>query len=202
MPAAERRRVGVLGGTFDPIHNGHLVAASDVRFALALDVVLLVVAHRPWQKQSRVLLDSRERLAMVEAAVEEVAGLEASAVDIERGGLTFTVDTLADLQDQMPDAELFLIVGADVAETLDTWERVEEVQSRCILAVVARPGSGVDATALAGWRWTAVEAPRLEISSSDIRLRVAEGRPIDFLTHPAVVRRIQERGLYAGPPTT
>ena len=192
----------MLGGTFDPVHHGHLVVAADVRYALALDVVLLVVAYRPWQKEHRELVDARVRLEMVEAAVAEVDGLEASAIDIERGGLTYTADTLRDLAEQMPGAELFLIVGEDVADSLHTWERPEDVRSRCTLAVVGRPGSRFDGRGLDGWRWVRVEVPSLEISSSDIRCRVAEGRPVDYLTHPAVVRQMRERGLYAGRPTT
>jgi nicotinate-nucleotide adenylyltransferase len=194
--------VGVLGGTFDPVHHGHLVVAADVRYALDLDVVLLVVAYRPWQKEHREIADASVRLAMVEAAVTDVDGLEASTVDIDRGGLTYTADTLADLEEQMPGAELFLIVGEDVADSLHTWERPDEVRDRCTLAVVGRPGSDFDGRVLDGWRWTRVEVPSLEISSSDIRCRVADGRPIDYLTHPAVVREIRELGLYAERPDT
>lgn len=192
----------MLGGTFDPVHHGHLVAAADVRHALALDVVLLVVANRPWQKEHRQLVDADVRMAMVEAAVQDVEGLEASPVEIERGGLTYTADTLSELQRRMPGAELFLIVGEDVAGSLHTWERPDEVRALCTLAVVGRPGSELDEPALAGWQWTRVEVPALDISSSDIRCRVAEGRPIDYLTHPAVVRQIRDRGLYAEGPST
>ena len=202
MQAPELRRVGVLGGTFDPVHHGHLVAAVDVRHALGLDLVYLVVAHRPWQKEHRQLADPEARLAMVEAAVRGVEGLEASALEIERGGLTYTADTLADFRRQAPEAELFLIVGEDVARSLPTWERLDEVRDGCTLAIVGRPGSGFEAGGLDGWRWTRVEVPSLDISSSDIRRRVADGRPIDYLTPPAVVRQIEERCLYAGHPTT
>ena len=192
----------MLGGTFDPVHHGHLVAAADVRHALDLDVVLLVVAYRPWQKEHRVIADAGTRLAMVEAAVADVDGLEASSAEIDRGGPTYTADTLRAFNEQMPGAELFLIVGEDVAGSLHTWERPDEVRDRCTLAVVGRPGSQFDGDVLHGWRWTGVEVPSLQISSSDIRSRVADGRPVDYLTHPAVVRLIRDRGLYAGQPTT
>ena len=194
--------MGVLGGTFDPVHHGHLVVAADVRYALDLDLVLLVVAYRPWQKEHREIAPAEARLSMVRAAVADVEGLEASDLEIERGGPTYTADTLRDLQVQMPGAELFLVVGEDVADSLHTWERPDEVRKRCTLAVVGRPGSRFADTGLGGWQWTRVEVPSLEISSSDIRCRVAEGRPIDYLTHPAVVRQIEQQGLYADQPTT
>lgn len=196
------RRVGVLGGTFDPVHHGHLVVAADVRHALDLDAVLLVVAHRPWQKEGRAVADSSVRLALVEAAVDGIDGLEASRVDIDRGGLTYTADTLTDLHGQYPEAELFLIAGGDVAESLHTWKRQDEIRRLCTLVIVGRPGSGHDAASLRDWRWERVEAPSLEISSSDIRRRVAAGRPVDFLTPAPVVRLIREQGLYAEPSTT
>ena len=192
------RRVGVLGGTFDPVHIGHLAVASDVRHALGLDVVLLVVAGSPWQKTgTREITPAADRLAVVEAALDGLDGLEASAVEIDRGGPTYTADTLAELA--AGGDELFLIVGADVADVLDTWVRPEEVKARAALVVVGRPGSGVDADALRreGWRVEVVDVPALEVSSSDLRARLAEGRPIDVLVPPAAVREIEKRGLYA-----
>ena len=187
----------MLGGTFDPIHVGHLVAASDTRHALALDVVLLVVANRPWQKVgSRDVTPAGDRLAVVEAAVGGVEGVEASSIEIERGGDSYTVDTMRELAERHPGAELFLVVGADVVHELDTWVRVEELRELCDLAVVNRPGSDrppeVD-----GWTAHHVEIPALDVSGSDIRRRLAEGRPIDFLVPAAAVHCIRERGLYA-----
>lgn len=195
------RRVGVLGGTFDPIHIGHLVTALEVRSALALDVVLLVVANAPWQKVDiRPLTPAVARLAVVEAAIAGVDGLEASGLEIDRGGTTYTADTLAELARAEPSAELFLIVGADVAGELDTWKRIAEVQSRATLVVVDRPGSvGPAASSLRGqgWRVERATVPTLEVSSTDLRNRVAAGRPIDFLVPSAAVREIARRGLYA-----
>ena len=197
------RRIGVLGGTFDPVHIGHLVTANEVRWALDLDVVLLMVAGRPWQKVGRrELAPAADRFATVAAAVEGVAGLEASSLEVDRDGLTYTADTLAELQRAEPEAALFLIVGADVTELLGTWERPEEVRALATLVAVERPGSApVDADRLRaqGWRLETVTIPALEVSSSDLRARLAEGRPVDFLVPAAAVREITERGRYARP---
>ncbi len=197
---ARPRRVGVLGGTFDPVHVGHLVAAVNARHALALDVVLLVVANEPWQKvgTGRVT-PAPARLAMVRAAVDGVEGVEASDLEIVRGGTTYTADTLAELRAGEPDAELFLVVGADVADVLDTWVRVEEVRELAELVVVNRPGAAGPLQRLRdeGWTVSAVTIPALEISSSDLRARAADGRPLDFLVPPGAIRLLRDAGLYA-----
>ncbi len=210
MPAGARRsnivarvvtaaRIGVFGGTFDPPHVGHLVTAVNVRHALALDRVLLVVANQPWQKLgSRPITPALDRLAMVEAAVGDVAGLEACALEIERGGHSYTADTLAELAARQPGAELVLVLGADAAAGLTTWERVDEVRARASLAVVERPGAGAPDIP-AGWAWRLVEVPRLEVSSTDLRDRVVDGRPLDYLLPPAVISCIRERDLYRSP---
>lgn len=192
-------RIGVFGGTFDPPHVGHLVTAVDVRHDLDLDRVLLVVANRPWQKLgTRVISPAADRLAMVEAAVRGVTGLEASALEIERGGESYTADTLAELHRQAPEAELHLLLGADAAAGVHTWERVEEVRSLASLVVVDRPGS-VLAVLPPGWSGTFVEVPKLEVSSTELRQRVAEGRPLDYLLPRDVIACIRERQLYRGP---
>src|ERR1700722_2136162 len=137
------RRVGVFGGTFDPIHVGHLVAAVNAKDALQLDRVLMVVANVPWQKADlRAVSSAEDRLALVDAAVGDVPGLEASRLEIDRGGESYTADTLAELHHQAPDDELFLIVGWDAAGDLATWERHEEIQQVATLVVVNRPGAG------------------------------------------------------------
>lgn len=193
------RRLGVFGGTFDPIHVGHLVAAVNARHELALDRVLLVVANVPWQKiGSRAITPAEDRYAMVAAATRDVEGLEASRIEIERGGMSYTADTLAQLAEAHPEAELHLIVGTDVAGELDTWERVEEVRRLSTLVVVNRPGARLPDLAASGWRVRTVEIPNLDISSTDLRVRAADGRPLDFLVPEAVIRCIRERGLYAG----
>ena len=195
------RRVGVLGGTFDPVHIGHLVVATEVRHALGLDTVLLVVAAEPWQKTgTRAITPAADRLAVVAAAVGDLAGIEVSDVEIVRGGPTYTADTLAGLHDRVPGDELFLIVGSDVADDLNTWVRVDEVRSLATLVTVGRPGAErapVERLRNEGWRVEEVEVPALDVSSSDLRMRRADGRPIDVLVPAAAVREIEERGLYA-----
>lgn len=196
------RRIGIFGGTFDPVHVGHLVAAVNARAALKLDTVLLVVANVPWQKiGERTISRAEDRLAMVAAAAASAEGIEASAIEIERGGSSYTADTLAYLARFDPEAELFVIVGADVVAGLDTWERVDEVRTGATLVVVNRPGS--DATALlgplesAGWRVNSTEVPALEISSTDLRDRARTGRPLDYLVPEGAIAVIRDRGLYA-----
>jgi nicotinate-nucleotide adenylyltransferase len=189
-------RVGIFGGTFDPPHVGHLVTAVNVRHILDLDVVLLVVAGEPWQKVGvRDVSPAEDRWAMVEAAVGEVAGIEASRIEIERDGPSYTADTLADLLAEDPRRELFVIVGSDAATELSTWERIDEVYELATIVVVDRPGS-TGAEPVAGARWARVEVPRLEVSSTDLRARVTDGRPLDYLLTPEVIDCIEARGLY------
>jgi nicotinate-nucleotide adenylyltransferase len=192
-------RLGVFGGTFDPPHIGHLAAAVNVRHDLVLDRVLLVVNNIPWQKQGeRAISPAADRLAMVQAAVADVEGLEVSSVEIEAGGPSYTADTLATLLAEDPARELFVILGADAAAGLETWERSAEVRDLATVVVVERPGAK-DAEPLPGWRWARVEVPRLEVSSTDLRQRVVDGRPLDYLVTHEVVACIQERGLYRSP---
>jgi len=185
----------VLGGTFDPVHTGHLVAAVNVRHALALDRVLLVVANHPWQKTGRRITPAADRLAVVRAAVAGTAGVEASAIEVDRGGESYTADTLEALA--APGRELFLIVGADVAAELHTWRRPDVVAARATLVVVSRGGTP-DVDLGPPWRVEHVRIPALEISSSDLRSRAADGRPLDHLVPLAAIACIRERGLYAG----
>ncbi len=196
-------RIGILGGTFDPIHVGHLVAAVNVRAELGIDRVLLVVANEPWQKVAqRPVSAAADRLALVAAAVDGYEGLEASSIEIDRGGVSYTADTVAELAALQPGAELFVIVGADVARDIESWVRLGEVLERATLVVVNRPGTRIGRPAehgpLAGRRVEVVEMPALEISSTDLRERAATGRPLEFLIPRGAIRVIAERGMYGG----
>ena len=193
------QRIGLFGGTFDPIHVGHLVAAVNARHAVQLDRVVMVVANVPWQKAgSRAVTSAEERFALVQAAVGDVPGVEAGRQEIDRGGESYTADTLAEWHAERPDDELFLIVGWDVAADLGSWERLGEVQRLATLVIVNRPGAGRPAGLDgAGWRVVEVTVPNLEISSTDLRARAADGRPLDYLIPEAGVRCIRARNMYA-----
>ena len=189
------QRIGLFGGTFDPPHVGHLVTAVNVRHALQLDVVILMVANVPWQKVgARPITDAHARLAMVEAAVADVAGLCAGRAEIDHGGHSFTADTLEFLSQQHPGASLFTIVGDDAASKIETRERYEEVAARSTLVVVDRPGDPVSLPS--GFGWVRVEVPRLEVSSTDLRDRCRDGRPLDYLVTEPVLDVIRSLGLY------
>jgi nicotinate-nucleotide adenylyltransferase len=194
-PAARPRRIGLFGGTFDPPHVGHLVTAVNVRHALELDVVILMVANVPWQKEgARPITPATERYAMVEAAVRDVPGLVAGRTEIDLGGPSYTADTLAALAQEHPGAELFTIVGDDAAAGLASWERYQEVAARSKLVVVDRPGAPVELPTVADW--IHVEVPRLEVSSTDLRARFVDGRPLDYLVTAPVLDVIERNGLY------
>ena len=158
-------RIGILGGTFDPIHVGHLVAAVNAHHDLGLDRVVLMVANVPWQKAgARLVTPAEDRFAMVKAAVGEVPGLEASRLEIDRGGPSYTADTIAELRTLHPHAELLVIVGWDVSAELSTWERLEEIRDLATLVVVNRPGTLPPVGLLQdGWRLKGVTVPNLEI---------------------------------------
>ena len=189
------RRVGLFGGTFDPPHVGHLVTAVNVRHAIDLDVVVLMVANVPWQKEgSRTITPALDRLAMVEAAVRDVPGLVPGRQEIDHGGPSYTADTLAVLAEQYPGADFFTIIGDDAAAGLRTWTRWEEVVERSHMVVVDRPGESVDVDD--GIEWIRVEVPRLEVSSTDLRARFTDGRPLDYLVTQPVLDVIRARGLY------
>lgn len=190
------RRVGLFGGTFDPPHVGHLVTAVNVRHALDLDVVILMVNNVPWQKEGeRPITPALHRLAMVEAAVADVPGLEAGRLEIDHGGHSYTADTLAALAAAEPDATFFTIVGDDAAAGLTTWERHEEVVAASTMVVVDRPGIQVDLPE--GIEWIRVESPRLEVSSTDLRARFTDGRPLDYLVTDPVLDLIRADRYYA-----
>lgn len=189
------QRIGLFGGTFDPPHVGHLVTAINVRHLLGLDHVILMVANDPWQKQgTRSISPAADRLALVSAAVSGVDGLIAGDDEIRRGGPSFTADTLSQLAAKYPSAELFTILGDDAASGLSTWARIGEVVARSQLVVVDRPGAPV--TPPSEFTWLRVESPRLEISSTDLRARFSDGRPLDYLLTQPVLDEIYARHLY------
>lgn len=190
-------RLGILGGTFDPVHVGHVVAATETRFRLDLDRVELMVAGDPWQKRGGVVASARDRLALVEAAIDGIDGVEASAFEIERGEPSITADTLEALADA--DRELFLILGADAVRNMPTWRRLDETRDLATLVIVERAGDAHADAPSSGWKVERVVIPRLDISSTGLRERLAAGEPVDGLVPPTVMRAIRDRGLYTRP---
>ena len=194
-PADQPLRVGLFGGTFDPPHVGHMVTAVNVRHALQLDLVILMVANVPWQKEgTRLITPAADRFAMVEAAVADVPGLVPGRHEIDQGGNSYTADTLAALTQEYPGADFFTIVGDDAAAGLRTWSRYDEVAALSQLVVIDRPGDQVELPDAIDW--IRVEVPRLEVSSTDLRTRFSDGRPLDYLVTPPVLDVIESRSLF------
>ena len=189
-------RLGVFGGTFDPPHIGHLVAAVNARHELGLDEVVFVVANVPWQKaDERAITPAPIRLAMVEAAVAGVEGCSVSDIELCRGGPSYTADTLGELRALHPDAELYLIVGSDAAAGIASWDRHEHIPELAHIVVIDRPGR-VGGRPPEGWDQAVVECPMLDVSSTDVRRRVRDGEPIQFLVPDPVAALIAEHGIY------
>lgn len=196
------KRIGVFGGTFDPLHCGHLALALEVRDQLELDRMLLVVANDPWQKTACVPVTlAKYRFEMVAAAVGAINAtsgspiLEASDYEIRRGGQTYTADTLATLAAENDNAELFVIVGSDIAASLDTWKRTDEIQQLATTVVALRGGKAAGCPPQ-GWPHVVVSVPSLEISSTDVRDRFRDGRPVEALIPLQVADYVRTQRLY------
>jgi nicotinate-nucleotide adenylyltransferase len=194
-------RIGVMGGTFDPVHHGHLSAASEVQALFALDEVVFVPTGQPWQKSGRSVSPSEDRYLMTVVATASNPRFSVSRCDIDRPGPTYTVDTLRDLRAQYGEgAELFFITGADALTQILTWRAVEELFSLAHFVGVSRPGyDPVDTAAFPDGAVTLVEVPALAISSSDCRERVGRGHPVWYLVPDGVVQYIEKRRLYREP---
>lgn len=190
-------RVGVLGGTFDPIHFGHLVAASEVSAVLELDRVLFVPTGKPWQKQKQPVSRPRDRFVMTVLATASDPRFDVSRVDIERAGPTYTVDTLRDLKEELGDeTELYFITGSDTLRDIATWRDVNQVVSLATFVGVTRPGHPLVDPEIGESPVTMVEIPALNISSTQCRERVKAGRPLSYLVPKPVISYIEKRGLY------
>lgn len=189
-------RIGIVGGTFDPPHHGHLAVALEVHDRLRLDRTLLMVANDPWQKSARApVTPARTRLALTQAMVADIDGLEASDLEIARGGESYMADTLAALHSEDPESELFLVVGSDAAAGLDSWKRPDEVRTLATTVVVERGGRS-GGRPPASWPHLVVDVPALEISSSDIRSRFSDGRPVEALVPAPVIDAVRAAGVY------
>jgi nicotinate-nucleotide adenylyltransferase len=200
--SGERRRVGVMGGTFDPIHHGHLVAASEVQSWFDLDEVIFVPTGQPWQKADRDVSPAEDRYLMTVIATAANPRFAVSRVDIDRDGPTYTIDTLRDLAALHPDADLYFITGADAMAALLTWRDHEELFELAHFVGCTRPGHEMDDGTLEGLpkdRITLVEIPALAISSTDCRHRVERGEPVWYLVPDGVVQYIGKHRLYGRP---
>lgn len=190
-------RIGVLGGTFDPIHNGHLVAASEVAHVLDLAEVIFVPTGQPWQKEDRELAPAEDRYLMTVIATASDPLFSVSRVDIDRPGETYTIDTLRDLRaERGAGAELFFIMGADALSGIRTWRNTENLFSMAHFVGCTRPGHPIDKNGLSEEDFTWIDLPALEISSTACRDRVRAGRPIRYLVPDGVIQYIAKRGLY------
>ena len=190
-----------MGGTFDPIHNGHLVAASEVQAWFGLDQVVFVPTGEPWQKGERIVSPAEDRYLMTVIATASNPRFSVSRVDIDRGGPTYTVDTLRDLLAELGGGvELYFITGADALAQILTWHKADELFELAQFVGCTRPGHRISALTLEGLprqRVTIVEIPALAISSTDCRDRVARGEPVWYLVPDGVVQYIAKRSLYA-----
>ncbi|WP_225869230.1 MULTISPECIES: nicotinate-nucleotide adenylyltransferase [unclassified Nocardioides] len=198
-----RTRIGVMGGTFDPIHHGHLVAASEVQGWFGLDEVIFVPTGQPWQKADRDVSPAEHRYLMTVIATAANPRFTVSRVDIDRSGPTYTVDTLRDLRAERPDADLYFITGADALTDIFSWHDAEDAFDLAHFVGCTRPGADMDPATLAKIphdRVTMVEVPALAISSTDCRERQRAGQPVWYLVPDGVVQYITKHGLYA--PTT
>jgi nicotinate-nucleotide adenylyltransferase len=201
----QKRRLGVMGGTFDPIHNGHLVAASEVADLFDLDEVAFVPTNQPWQK-SRLVSAGEDRYLMTVIATAANPRFSVSRVDIDRGGPTYTKDTLRELHTLNPDSDLYFITGADALASILSWQDLEELFAMARFVGVSRPGYELGREHLTGVldglpedALTLVEIPALAISSTDCRRRAAGGRPLWYLMPDGVVQYISKRELYRKP---
>ncbi len=195
-----------MGGTFDPIHHGHLVAASEVADLFELDEVVFVPTGQPWLKERRVTA-AEDRYLMTVIATASNPRFSVSRADIDRGGPTYTKDTLRDLREQHPDAELYFITGADALATILSWQDWPEMFEMARFVGVSRPGYELNGDHLADalgalppHALTLVEVPALAISSTDCRRRAAESRPIWYLVPDGVVQYVSKRRLYQPTP--
>ena len=193
------RRVGVMGGTFDPVHHGHLVAGSEVAHIFALDEVIFVPTGQPYQKDDRKVSPAEDRYLMTVIATASNPRFSVSRVDIDRPGPTYTIDTLRDLHEANgPDADLYFITGADALENILTWHDVDKLFSLAHFVGCTRPGHRLTCAGLPDGKVSLVEIPALAISSSECRARVAADEPVWYRVPDGVVQYIAKRHLYGG----
>ncbi|EPR76977.1 Nicotinate-nucleotide adenylyltransferase [Leifsonia rubra CMS 76R] len=196
--APRRSRIGIMGGTFDPIHNGHLVAASEAQVQFELDEVIFVPTGKPWMKSTVTAGEHRYLMTVIATAANP--GFNVSRVDLEREGATYTIDTLRDMRKAYPDADLFFITGADAMTQIMEWKDVSEVWDLAHFIAVSRPGHPLTISGLPTQGVSSLEVPALAISSTDCRTRVSQGSPVWYLVPDGVVQYIAKHHLYRSMP--
>lgn len=192
-------KIGIMGGTFDPIHYGHCFIASEAKEVFDLDRVVFVPCHQPPHKRAAELADGEERYRMILLAIQANPDFLISSIELDRGGKSYSIETVADLQEKHGgDAEIFFIMGMDGLKELSAWKNIEELAKRCRFIVATRRGWKEEESP---WKDVChiMEVPALEISSTDIRNRVKCGRPIKYLVPEVVEKYICDHGLYASP---
>lgn len=196
-------RLGIFGGTFDPLHLGHLILAGEARWQLSLDQILFVLTPDPPHKRHRQIISAEARLELLAAAIQDQPGFGLSRVDIERPGPHYVADTMPLLGEEFPDKELVYLIGGDSLHDLPNWQRVNDFLAACsALGVMRRPGAVIQLDALFEQlpgledKLEFIDAPLLEIASREIRERVAEGGHYRYYLPPAVFELIEKRGLY------
>ena len=201
-----REKIGILGGTFDPVHLGHLIIAEEVRSNLGLDKILFVPAGVPWMRENEGVSTGKHRLNMVDLAVKSNPHFQSSSIEIDRQGVTYTADTLETLREDLDhEVELSFIMGMDVLEKFHLWKSPETVVELCSLVIVNRPGNqAVDVNEVvkkypeAGAKLRIINVPRMEISSSEIRERVRQEKSLKYLVSEEVIEYIDQNNLYKG----
>ncbi|MCW2861510.1 MAG: nicotinate (nicotinamide) nucleotide adenylyltransferase [Actinoallomurus sp.] len=196
------RRLGIMGGTFDPIHHGHLVAASEVAHLFALDEVVFVPTGQPWMKEGRKTSAAEDRYLMTVIATASNPAFSVSRVDVERPGKTYTIDTLREMREiHGPAVELFFITGADALGEILSWRDADELFNLAHFVGCTRPGHALADPGLPGGGVSLVEVPALAISSTECRERVRAGEPVWYLVPDGIVQYINKRGLYRDDPS-
>nr|WP_237208120.1 nicotinate-nucleotide adenylyltransferase [Rothia nasimurium] len=195
-PDTATTRLGVMGGTFDPIHHGHLVAASEAAAIMGLDEVVFVPTGNPWQKANQKVTDPEHRLLMTVIATAPNPTFTVSRVDVDRDGPTYTIDTLRDLKAQRPNAELFFITGADAMSQITTWKDADQMWDLATFVAVTRPGHELEVPEEAAGRVHVLEIPAMAISSTAVRDRARNELPVWYLVPDGVVQYIKKYNLY------
>ncbi|MFH1665940.1 MAG: nicotinate-nucleotide adenylyltransferase [Candidatus Omnitrophota bacterium] len=189
--------IGLLGGTFDPVHTGHLILAQECWHQLMLDKVIFVPAHIPPHKEIQSGVSPADRLNMLRLALEGDNRFEISTYDIDKGGISYSIETIRHFREKYGmDAGIFFLTGADSAEGLSAWKNIDDILDLAVFVIATRPGWSQDS--VYERRLKRLEIPVIDISSSDIRERIRGKSPVDYLLPQAVVRYIRNKGLYTG----